>query len=138
MRASLSGKDMPEDIKARLLTMHEDNVVVKEALKTAQDKLAKARAGMCMARNKFSLLSLALLRHSLSSLKTNFSRGASQTRWPFDSEFRSTFLIQVLIGALIVQSSFEEAEGSFQTQIKNLKEEVQREKVCYLFSTRTL
>jgi len=25
--------------------MHEDNVVVKEALKTAQDKLAKATAG---------------------------------------------------------------------------------------------
>jgi protein HOOK3 len=53
MRASLSGKDVPEDIKARLLTMHEENVVVKEALKTAQDKLAKARQVCDTANNAF-------------------------------------------------------------------------------------
>ncbi|KAH7927726.1 HOOK-domain-containing protein [Leucogyrophana mollusca] len=43
LRASISGRDVPEDIKTRLLTMHEDNLIVKEQLKTAQDKLAKAR-----------------------------------------------------------------------------------------------
>lgn len=40
----MSGKDVPEDIKARLLAMHEENVAAKEQLKTAQDKLVKARA----------------------------------------------------------------------------------------------
>jgi hypothetical protein len=37
-----------------------------------------------------------------------------------------------------VQSSFEEAEGSFQTQIKDLKEEVQRERVGELCMIRRL
>lgn len=44
LRASLSSKDVPEDIKARLLAMHEENVSTKEQLKTAQEKLVKARA----------------------------------------------------------------------------------------------
>lgn len=44
LRASLSGKDIPEDIKARLLRMHEDNVQLQEQLKTAQEKLVKARS----------------------------------------------------------------------------------------------
>ncbi|KAI0698470.1 hypothetical protein BC835DRAFT_654069 [Cytidiella melzeri] len=44
LRASLSGKDIPEDIKARLLKMHEDNVHLQEQFKTAQEKLIKARA----------------------------------------------------------------------------------------------
>jgi hypothetical protein len=74
MRASLSGKDVPEDIKARLLALHEDNVVVREALKTAQDKLAKARQVCGAATDEFSLLSLAFVQLSLSSLRTNFLR----------------------------------------------------------------
>lgn len=57
MRASVSGKDVPEDIKARLLALHEDNVVVKEALKTAQDKLAKARQVCGTTTNESRLLS---------------------------------------------------------------------------------
>lgn len=44
LRASLSGKDLPEDIKSRLLALHEDNVNLKEASKTAQAQLAKARS----------------------------------------------------------------------------------------------
>lgn len=43
LRASISGKDLPEDIKARLLALHEENLVLKENVKTANDKLAKAR-----------------------------------------------------------------------------------------------
>lgn len=43
LRASLSGKDVPEDIKARLLALHEENIQYKEQLKTTQDKLLKAR-----------------------------------------------------------------------------------------------
>ena len=34
---------MPEDIKSRLLALHEENLNVKEQLKTTQDKLAKAK-----------------------------------------------------------------------------------------------
>jgi len=44
LRASLSGKDVPEHIKARLLAMHEENVSTKEQLKTVQEKLVRARA----------------------------------------------------------------------------------------------
>lgn len=43
LRASISGKDLPEDIKARLLALHEENLVLKENVKTANDKLVKAR-----------------------------------------------------------------------------------------------
>ncbi|KIO13170.1 hypothetical protein M404DRAFT_12217 [Pisolithus tinctorius Marx 270] len=43
LRASISGRDVPEDVKARLLALHEDNQNVKEQLKTTQEKLAKAK-----------------------------------------------------------------------------------------------
>lgn len=43
LRATLNGKELPEDIKARLLKMHEDNVVLKEQLSTTQAKLSKAK-----------------------------------------------------------------------------------------------
>lgn len=42
-RQTLSGEDIPEEFKQRLLILHEENVTLKENLKTAQDKLAKAR-----------------------------------------------------------------------------------------------
>ena len=44
LRASISGKGVPEDVKSRILGLHEDNVQLKEHLKTVQDKLGKARA----------------------------------------------------------------------------------------------
>jgi hypothetical protein len=40
----MSGKGVPEDVKSRVLGLHEDNVQLKEQLKTVQDKLTKARA----------------------------------------------------------------------------------------------
>ncbi|CAL1703949.1 unnamed protein product [Somion occarium] len=43
LRASLSGKDVPEDIKNRMLKMHEENIQLQEQYKTAQEKLNKAR-----------------------------------------------------------------------------------------------
>ncbi|QRV74918.1 hypothetical protein RhiJN_02933 [Ceratobasidium sp. AG-Ba] len=43
LRASMGGKDLPEEAKARFLALHEDNVQLKEQLKTAQEKLQKAR-----------------------------------------------------------------------------------------------
>ncbi|KAI9446612.1 HOOK-domain-containing protein [Lactarius indigo] len=43
LRASMSGKGVPEDVKSRVLGLHEDNVQLKEQLKTVQDKLTKAR-----------------------------------------------------------------------------------------------
>ncbi|KAG6820792.1 hypothetical protein H0H93_011557 [Arthromyces matolae] len=44
LRASVSGKDVPEDIKARLLALHEDNINFKEQSKTLTEKLMKAKA----------------------------------------------------------------------------------------------
>jgi protein HOOK3 len=43
LRATLAGKDLPEDIKQKMLGMHEDIVILKESLKTATDKLNKAK-----------------------------------------------------------------------------------------------
>ncbi|KAF9264940.1 hypothetical protein L218DRAFT_215160 [Marasmius fiardii PR-910] len=43
LRAALSGKDLPEDIKSRLLALHEENVLLKESSKTANEKLIKAK-----------------------------------------------------------------------------------------------
>ena len=43
LRKSISGQDLPEDIKSRLLTLHEENVLLKDSYKTTQEKLAKAK-----------------------------------------------------------------------------------------------
>ncbi|KAL5511421.1 hypothetical protein ACEPAH_4637 [Sanghuangporus vaninii] len=43
LRLSINGKDVPEDVKARLLKLHEENITLKEQLSTAQSKLAKAK-----------------------------------------------------------------------------------------------
>ena len=43
LRASMSGKGVPEEVKSRVLGLHEDNVQLREQLKTVQDKLTKAR-----------------------------------------------------------------------------------------------
>ena len=43
LRASISGKDLPDDVKSRLLAMHEENVALKESTKTLQEKLNKAK-----------------------------------------------------------------------------------------------
>ena len=43
LRLSISGKDVPEDVKARLLKLHEENVALKEQLSTTQSKLTKAK-----------------------------------------------------------------------------------------------
>ncbi|KAI0362749.1 HOOK-domain-containing protein [Trametes cingulata] len=44
LRASMSGKDLPEDIKQRMLALHEENITLKEQYKSAQEKLVKAKA----------------------------------------------------------------------------------------------
>ena len=43
LRASLSGKDIPEDVRNRMLKMHEEHVLLQEQYKTVQEKLNKAR-----------------------------------------------------------------------------------------------
>ena len=43
LRATLSGKDLPEDVKQRLLAMHEENLNLKESYKSATEKLTKAK-----------------------------------------------------------------------------------------------
>ena len=43
LRASIAGKDLPEDIKQRLLSMHEENLNLKESHRTLLDKLTKAK-----------------------------------------------------------------------------------------------
>ncbi|KAG6889791.1 hypothetical protein C0992_004209 [Termitomyces sp. T32_za158] len=44
LRASISGKDLPEDIRTRLLALHEANVILKEQNKALSENLTKAKA----------------------------------------------------------------------------------------------
>ena len=43
LRASFAGKDLPEEIKTRLLGLHEENIQLKEQIKTAHEKLNRAK-----------------------------------------------------------------------------------------------
>jgi hypothetical protein len=67
LRASITGKDLPEDIKSRLLALHEENVNLKESAKTAQERLAKAKA-VCLPLlciHQANILTFALLVHKI-------------------------------------------------------------------------
>ncbi|KZV69058.1 HOOK-domain-containing protein [Peniophora sp. CONT] len=44
LRASMNGMPVPEEVKNRVLSLHEDNVLLREQVKTLQEKLTKARA----------------------------------------------------------------------------------------------
>ncbi|KAM6500725.1 HOOK domain containing protein [Amanita muscaria] len=43
LQSSVSGKELPKDVKSRMLELHEENVTLKEANKSYQEKLLKAR-----------------------------------------------------------------------------------------------
>ena len=57
----MSGKGVPEDVKSRVLGLHEDNVQLREQLKTVQDKLTKART----VRGSFLHIPLSFIHRSL-------------------------------------------------------------------------
>ena len=61
LRASMSGKGVPEDVKSRVLGLHEDNVQLREQLKTVQDKLTKART----VRGSLLQIPLSFIHRSL-------------------------------------------------------------------------
>jgi protein HOOK3 len=43
LKTSFAGKDLPEEIKTRLLGLHEENTQLKEQIKTTQEKLNRAK-----------------------------------------------------------------------------------------------
>ncbi len=43
LRASFAGKDLPEEVKTRLLGLHEENIQLKEQIKTTNEKLNRAK-----------------------------------------------------------------------------------------------
>jgi hypothetical protein len=57
----MSGKGVPEDVKSRVLGLHEDNVQLREQLKTVQDKLTKART----VRDFFFYMTFSFFHRSL-------------------------------------------------------------------------
>ena len=61
LKASINGKDIPEEVKGRLLGLHEENVQVKEQLKTTQEKLSKARAVSCDVLDEHFLFSTVVV-----------------------------------------------------------------------------
>jgi protein HOOK3 len=44
LRSTLAGKEIPEELKQRLLAMHEDNVLLREQVNSTNEKLTKAKA----------------------------------------------------------------------------------------------
>jgi hypothetical protein len=44
LRVSVGGKDLPEDIKTRLMALREENTALKEKSRTDKQMLAKARS----------------------------------------------------------------------------------------------
>jgi len=43
LKASFAGKDLPEEVKTKLLGLHEENIQVKEQIRTTQEKLNRAK-----------------------------------------------------------------------------------------------
>ncbi|EMD38684.1 hypothetical protein CERSUDRAFT_123230 [Gelatoporia subvermispora B] len=91
LRASLSGKDVPEDIKQRMLGLHEENVHLKEQYKTSQEKLVKAKA---------------FIKQQDKLFKEEHAK-KDGTASP---------------------AAFEEAEGSYRSQLKIMEEDLVRQK----------
>lgn len=48
LRASLNGRDLPEEDKTRMLNMHEKMVRLEEEQRTTKEQLLKARAVCCL------------------------------------------------------------------------------------------
>lgn len=44
LRSALAGRDVPEDIKAQIMKLHEDNMNAREQLKVMTEKFNKAKA----------------------------------------------------------------------------------------------
>ena len=78
LRASLSGKDIPEDVRNRMLKMHEEHVLLQEQYKTVQEKLNKARQVTPLLSCRKTLLTFFL--SSSSNNKTSCSRKSRQRK----------------------------------------------------------
>jgi len=61
----MSGQGVPENVKSRVLGLHEDNVQLREQLKTVQDKLNKARAVRPSFSFYHALFSVCVLVHQI-------------------------------------------------------------------------
>lgn len=108
LRMILAGKDIPEDVKAKLMGINEENAGLKEQLKSANEKLAKARQVSVLP------MKVANSHHFVQFIKSQ------------DKLFREEHAkaLNNLAGG-----QFEEAEESFRSQIKILEEDVTRLKV---------
>ncbi|KAF8674201.1 HOOK protein [Rhizoctonia solani] len=104
LRASLGGKELPEEAKAKFLALHEETVQLKEQLKTLQEKYQKARAFIKDQDKLFK--------------EQNKSSGGPVSG-----------LARIFGSSLSVsgQATFEEAENH-RSQMKILEEEVERYK----------
>jgi protein HOOK3 len=112
LRATLAGKDLPEDVKQRLLAMHEENVTLKESVRTTQEKYVKARQ---FIKNQDKLF------------KEQYSSGSANL------PVTSNYIYHSPILTLRQAGTFEEAEASFRSQIKVLEEDLARQRVVGFF-----
>ncbi|KAH9483838.1 Protein Hook-like protein 1 [Psilocybe cubensis] len=108
LRATLAGKDIPEDVKQKLLAMHEENLNLKLANKDIGEKLAKARQASHDMLSQFVLVPYLFLKFVKQQDK----------RYKEDEAARA---------ALVSKGTFEEAEASFRSQIKILEDDLARQ-----------
>ena len=77
LRMILAGKDIPEDVKSKMMQLHDDNESLKDQVKIASEKLAKARQ-VCHQPEYES--HLTILSTSLSNRKTSYSERNTRRR----------------------------------------------------------
>ncbi|KAJ7074380.1 HOOK protein-domain-containing protein [Mycena amicta] len=104
LRASLSGKDLPEDIKSRLLALHEENINLKESNKTAQAQLQKAKTFIKsqdkLFKEQHAAQGLSVAPGMFDEAEASFQELARQKRLMSDSIKRYRREQEVMLGAV--------------------------------------
>ena len=109
LKASFAGKDLPEEVKTRLLGLHEENIQLKEQIKTTQDKLNRAKQFIKDQDKLFRE------EHGKSTIASEVRSNVSSSNGHTDDVPKS--------------GAFDENEETLRSQIKILEEEVSRFKV---------
>lgn len=115
---------MPEDVKQKLLALHEENLNLKESYKTATEKLNKAK--------QVSVDILIVLSSKLKIMQ--FIKSQDKLFKEQHAANAATVSVSLVNSGNIQangtqQGTFEEAEASFRSQIKVLEEDLVRQKV---------
>jgi len=110
LKTSFAGKDLPEEVKTRLLGLHEENIQLKEQIKTAQEKLNRAKQFIKDQDKLFRE------EHGKNAVSSGVCSDVSSSNDRYTDDVRKA-------------GAFDENEETLRSQIKILEEEVSRFKV---------